>query len=87
MNQQRLKFQSLVHRAQQEPTPTLDVSDRVSQRIAQQKTPREYDWPTWSAAGLSVAAAIMMMAFVMQEGISWHDPLGDWISSLVLVMS
>ena len=87
MNQQRPQFTSLVDRARQELAPPVDVVDRVANRITWQKAPREHDWPTWSAAGLSVAAATMMMTVVLQEGLSWNDPLGDWLSSLILVMS
>jgi len=87
MSERRMQFQSLVDLARQEPTPPVGVADRVAERIERNKTRLENDWPTWPAVGLSVAAAMMMMAFLMQEGISWSDPFGDWLSSLTLVMS
>ncbi|NOY43248.1 MAG: hypothetical protein GXP26_15625 [Planctomycetes bacterium] len=87
MNEHRSQFQSLVDRARQEPAPPVDVAERVGERIRWSAVPRASDWPTWSAAGLSAAAAMVMMTIVMQEGISLTDPFGDWLSSLVMVMS
>lgn len=87
MSEPRTQFQSLVDLARQEPIPPVDAVDCVVDRIGRNRTRLENDWPTWSAAGLSVAAALMMMTFLMQEGISWSDPFGDWLSSLTLVMS
>lgn len=87
MSEHRSQFQSLVDQARQESTPPVDVAERVGERIRWSTFPRANDWPTWSAAGLSAAAAMVMLAVVMQEGISLTDPFGDWLSSLVMVMS
>jgi hypothetical protein len=90
MNESRTAFQSLVDRARLEPGPPVDISERVAERIRWSRPPGRFDWPIWSTAGLSVAAALMMMLVVQQQGISWNDPFGDWLgslSSIILVMS
>ncbi len=87
MSEHRSQFQSLVDQARQESAPSVEVAERVGERIRWTAEPRVSDWPTWSAAGLSAAAAMVMVTVVVQEGISLTDPFGDWLSSLVMVMS
>ena len=90
MNEHRPSFQQLADQARFESGPSVNVAHRVAERIAWiegSQAPRCFDWPTWSAAGLSMAAAMMMMFTLMHAGISLSDPFGDWLSSLVLVMS
>jgi len=87
MTDDRTNWDTLVSKAREESAPSLDIATSVAKRIAWSSTPEVSDWPTWSAAGFSVAAALMMMLTVAQQGVSWNDPLGDWFSSLFLVMS
>ena len=80
-------WKTLVSIARDEPIPSLDVASAVSQKISQVYAlpiPLE---PTWSAAGVSIAAALLAMLTAAVSGVSWNDPLGDWFSSLFLVMS
>jgi len=87
MTDNRPTWEALVSKARQETALSLDVSPAVVERISRTSTLTTSDWPTWSAAGLSIAAAVMMMLTVIQTGVSWNDPLGDWFSSLFMVMS
>lgn len=87
MSEDWVNWETLVKRARSESAPSLDVTDRVARRLARTSTPRVSDWPVWSAAGLSVAAALLMMVTVDQLGISFEDPIDNWLSSLLLVIS
>jgi len=87
MTENRTNWEALVSKAREESAPPLDVAASVAQRVAWSSRPPVSDWPTWSAAGFSVAAAMLMMLTVSLSGVSWNDPLGDWFSSLFLVMT
>ena len=80
-------WQTLVSKAREESAPALDVTAQVVQRIAHRNTLPLSAGPTWTAAALSIAAAVMMMATVLMSGVSWNEPLGDWFSSFFMVMS
>lgn len=87
MTTNRTNWNALVNTAREESAPSLDVAADVAERIAwTSKLPMPTS-PTWSAAVLSIAAALMMMLTASLTGVSWNDPLGDWFSSLFLVMS
>jgi len=87
MTEGRKNWETLLSQARDESVPTLDVSSQVAQRIAGSCALPVSHWPTWPAAVLSVAAALMMMLTASLTGLSWNDPLGDWFSSMFLVMS
>jgi len=92
MTDGRINWQALTSKARQESVPLLDVAPFVTQRIARSNSTSVSALPTWtiaelSATGLSVAAAMLMMLTAAMTGVSWDDPLGDWFSSLFLVMS
>jgi len=87
MTDDRTNWDALVNKARQEAAPTLDVAAGVAQRISWTNTLPLSNWPTWSTAAVSIAAALMMMATALMTGVSWNDPLGDWFSSMFLVMS
>jgi len=87
MRNDRTHWETLVSKAREEPSPALDVTAQVAQRIAWTSTLPISTGPTWSAAGLSIAAALMMMLTASLTGVSWDDPLGDWFSSIFMVMS
>ncbi len=87
MTNNRTHWDALVSKAREESAPSLDVAADVAERIAWTSTLPMSMSPTWSAAGLSIAAALMMMLTASLTGVSWNDPLGDWFSSMFLVMS
>lgn len=87
MTSKRTNWETLASKAREASAPSLDVTDGVAKRIAWTSTLPMSTGPTLSAAGLSIAAAVMMMLTASLTGVSWNDPLGDWFSSLFLVMS
>ena len=87
MTDARTNWDALFSKAPRESAPSLDVASSVAQRIDWSSAPAVFDWATWSAAGFSVAAALMMLLTAAQTDVSWNDPLGDWFASLFLVMS
>ena len=92
MTNGRINWEALTSKAREESAPSLDVSPLVAQKIASANPISVSACPTWSttelsATGLSIAAALLMMLTVAMTGVSWDDPLGDWFSSLFLVMS
>jgi len=86
MIERKKQWESLVDKACRASAPQLDVSAQVARRIAGASTHCNSVWPSWSAAGLSAAAALMMVVATTLSGVSWEDPLGDWFSSLFLMM-
>ena len=86
MSQNRTRFEMLVHRASREPLPPFDVADRVARSIEARAHPRIADWPSWGVAGLSLAAALVVLIVAAYHGILFEDPFAHWLRSLVLVM-
>ena len=87
MNEKRPRFQTLVDRARQEPIPPLDIAGRVVAKIAAVPTVRQpVDWSLWSVAGLSVAAAAVVLLLSFQQGIFLEDPMAEWFRPLIVVM-
>jgi len=89
MTDGRVNWKVLASKAREESAPVLNVAPLVVQRIARSSTLPVSAWSLTEllVTGLSVAAAMLMMLTVASSGISWDDPFGDWLSSLVLVMS
>ncbi len=92
MTNDRTNWETLVSKAREDSAPTLDVTLQVTEKIAWTNTlPMSSGTlsagPTWSAAVASIAAALMMMLTASLSGVSWDDPLGDWFSSMFMVMS
>lgn len=76
-------FQELISASRAEASPRLDVADRVVASIS--ATPViASDRPLQWMAGLSVAAALMVLPSLLAE--SFYDPMGYWLSSLTVVM-
>ncbi len=87
MTKGRKNWAALVSKAREEQAPSLNVAPQVAQRIAWSSTLSVSTGPTWAAVGMSIAAALMMMLTASLTGVSWDDPLGDWLSSFFMVMS
>lgn len=87
MTKKQIHWETLASLARDEPIPSLDVAPWVTQTIAGAYTLPISNWPTWPAAGVSVAAALLAMLTAAVSGVSWNDPMGDWLSTLFLVMS
>ena len=83
----RTQWKALVAKAREDSAPSVDIAEQVAQRIALAPSPQLSNWPDWSAAGVSVAAAVLMMATALLTGVSWGDPMEDWFSSMFLVIS
>lgn len=76
-------FRELLSASNAEVAPRLDVADRVVASISRAPVDAA-DRPLQWMAGLSVAAALLVMPSLMAE--SLYDPLGYWLSSLTVVM-
>lgn len=92
MTTNRSQWENLIDQAREDSAPTLDVSAAVAQRIATTSQLAAIqmpsaNWPTWTSAGLSVAAAVMMMLTAAFTGVSLNNPFGDWLSSMFMVIS
>ena len=87
MTKDRTHWDALVSVARKASAPPLDVASGVAERIARTSTLPMSIGPTWSAAVVSIAAALMMLLTAALTGVSWDDPLSDWFSSMFLVMS
>jgi hypothetical protein len=79
-------FERLAARARAEPVPPIDVSARVVQTVRHRPSPASTDWPLWVSAGLSVAAAVIVMLLALQSGAFTADPFVELVSQLTTVI-
>ena len=86
MSPSRVHFDALVDRGTREPLPPLDVAARVLGSIETTELPPVALSPAWWAAGLSVAAALVVLLLASYQGALFEDPFTDWLRSLVVVM-
>ncbi len=87
MIDKNLRFRTLVDRARHEPVPPIDIAGRVATRLEPASSARApIDWSLWSAAALSVTAAVVVLLLSLQQGVAWDDPLVDWLHPLMMVM-
>lgn len=86
MTESRTKLESLVRQSRQEPEPSIDIVDKVVDRIMASTVPTAADWTLWGAVGLSVAAAAVVLVVALQQDVFLEDPLASWIRPLVVVM-
>lgn len=80
------RFESLARRARNEPVPRVDVTARVLSRIGRTELRRAVDMPLLAMSGLSVMAASILLAMVLNAWAPLMDPLAGLFSSLTLVM-
>jgi hypothetical protein len=83
MSKSGKSFADLAERARGETAPVVDVADRVIESIRPRIEPPSPDWPLWCAAALSVAAALAMMVFAVQQELLVADPLTELMSPLI----
>jgi hypothetical protein len=86
MSPSRVRFDALVDRGAREPLPPIDVAARVVGIIETTELPPAAFSPAWWAAGLSVAAALVVLLLASYQGALFEDPFTDWLRSLVVVM-
>lgn len=82
MNDPLSRFERLAAEARTEPIPPIDVSARVMQTVRRRAAPATTDWPMWMSAGLSVAAAVVVMLIALQSGALTSDPFVELVSHL-----
>lgn len=80
------RFESLARRARSEPVPPLDVTARVLSQIGRIELRREVNLPLLAMSGLSVLAASIMVATVLNAWAPLMDPLAGLFSTLTLVV-
>jgi hypothetical protein len=80
------EFERLAAEARKETVPVVDVSERVVQTVRVPFAPPQVDWPLWISAGLSVAAAIIVMLIAVQSGAFTMDPFAELVSNLTPVI-
>jgi hypothetical protein len=80
------QFERLAAKARAEPIPPVDVSARVVQTVRGRTVPTSSDWPLWISAGLSVAAAVIVMLIAFQNGAFTSDPFAELVSQLTPVI-
>jgi hypothetical protein len=80
------RWNAMVEAVRYEPSPSIDVVDRVMTSIAATPQVDSPDRPLAWAAGIAVAAALLV---AVQTGLlsgGLNDPLADWLGSLTVVM-
>jgi hypothetical protein len=70
--------------ARQAPAPNVDVSFRVMPQIKEARVP--VDRPMAVLAGLSAAAAAIVLAYAVQTWSTWQDPIAGLLSSMETVL-
>jgi len=86
MNDPLDHFERLADQARNEPIPPIDISARVMETVRRRAAPLSTDWPMWIAAGLSVAAAVVVMLIALRSGAFTSDPFVELVSHLPPVM-
>jgi hypothetical protein len=89
MNASWNEFEELVRQARQEPIPPIDISDRVAESIrprVRARVSEATDWTLWLASALSVAAAVLVMAWASYQGVLSADPLAELLSPVIPVI-
>jgi hypothetical protein len=79
------QFEHLAQHARLEPVPTLDVAPRVLATLRDME-PAATSLPMFAVAGLSLAAASVMVAWAVNSLLSIADPLGSLFQPLALVL-
>jgi hypothetical protein len=81
------RFEQLARRAGGERAPALDISQRVLRAIQAPRPRFEMYRPVLAAAaGLSLVAASAILAFAVQDWLTWNDPMSGLIQSFTLVL-
>jgi hypothetical protein len=86
MNVPRKKWTELLELARREPVPAVDVADRVVESLRVRPRAPSLDWAMVLACAVSVAAAILVMAFASHEGVLQADPLADLFQPMIPVL-
>ena len=79
------RFEELARRARREAVPSLDVGGRVIASLRQAE-PVAASAPMFAFAGLSLAAASVMVALAVNALMTIADPLGSLFYSVTLVI-
>jgi hypothetical protein len=89
MNAKWSEFEELVRMARQEPIPAIDVAPRVAESIRPQVQTRvtdAVDWTLWLASALSVAAAVLVIAWASYQGALSTEPFAELLSPVIPVI-
>jgi len=86
MNGELERFERLAAKARREPIPPVDVSDRVLQSIRPGVRRSEPEAPLWIMSGVSVAAALVVLAVAVGSGAVAPDPMSEMFQPLTMVM-
>ncbi len=79
-------FERLAVAARREPSPPIDVANRVLAAIAPPRPGRTVDLPLAIFSGLSLAAALVALAVAIQAWSVLSDPLAGFLGPLTVVM-
>lgn len=83
MNSDRM-LERLSQIARREPAPNVEVSFRVVRQIEQARQP--VDRPLAILAGLSAAAAAVVLFYGLDAWSSWQDPIAGLLNSMEMVL-
>jgi hypothetical protein len=83
MNPTGKSFADLADQARRETAPAVDVAERVMASVRPRVEPPAVDWALWCATALSLAAALAMMVFAVQQGLLVTDPMTELMSPLI----
>lgn len=68
-------FQRLASQARGDSPPKLDIASRVLRTIRQEETPAAVNWSMLIFSGVSLAAASVVVALVIDAWLPLADPL------------